>query len=71
MNVHTPTSETGALVSLGACGVSTLCTFASNVEPVVNLIAGAIAVVTGLLAGVHYVIKIWDRLKHGHRPDRR
>ena len=58
-------SDTVGLTSLGMCALSTLCTFAQNVEPIINLIAGLIAVVSGTLAGVHYIIKLWDRIKKG------
>lgn len=65
MNHPAGGSDTVGLFSLGACGLSTLCTFAQNVEPIINLAASAIAVVSGIIGGVYYLIKLWDRIKKG------
>lgn len=65
---HPPGGEALGPISLVTCGVSTVWTFAGlaqSAEPVVTLLAGIIAIVSGLLGGVHYVMKIWDRLQHG------
>jgi hypothetical protein len=45
-------------------GVSAVAHFATEIQPIISASAGIVAIVSGLLASVYYIVKIWQRLKH-------
>lgn len=45
-------------------GVSAVAHFATEIQPIISASAGIVAIVSGLLASIYYIVKIWQRLKH-------
>lgn len=45
-------------------GVSAVAHFATEIQPIISASAGIVAIVSGILAGIYHIIKIWQRLKH-------
>lgn len=47
-------------------GVSAVAHFATEIQPIISASAGIVAIVSGILAGIYHIIKIWQRLKDKH-----
>ena len=45
-------------------GFSAVAHFATEIQPIISASAGIVAIVSGLLASIYYIVKIWQRLKH-------
>jgi hypothetical protein len=45
-------------------GISAVAHFATEIQPIISASAGIVAIVSGLLASIYYIVKIWQRLKH-------
>ena len=45
-------------------GISAVAHFATEIQPIISASAGIVAIVSGILAGIYHLIKIWQRLKH-------
>lgn len=45
-------------------GLSAVAHFATSVQPIISAMAGIVAIISGVLASIYYIIKIWQRLRH-------
>ena len=45
-------------------GISAVAHFATEIQPIISASAGIVAIVSGTLAAIYHIIKIWQRLKH-------
>lgn len=45
-------------------GISAVAHFATEIQPIISASAGIVAIVSGLLASIYHIVKIWQRLKH-------
>lgn len=56
-------NDTAADSLVAMSGITAITHFATKIQPLISAGAGLVAIMSGLLACVYYVIKIWQRVK--------
>ena len=56
-------NDTAADSLAAVSGISAIAHFATEIQPLISASAGIVAIISGLLASIYYVIKIWQRLR--------
>lgn len=57
-------NDTAADSLAAVSGISAIAHFATEIQPLISASAGIVAIISGLLASIYYIVKIWQRLKH-------
>lgn len=57
-------NDTAADSLAAISGISAIAHFATEIQPIISASAGLVAIVSGILASIYYLIKIWQRLRH-------
>ena len=56
-------NDTAADSLAAVSGISAIAHFATEIQPLISASAGIVAIISGLLASIYYLIKIWQRIK--------
>ena len=56
-------NDTAADSLAAVSGISAIAHFATEIQPLISASAGIVAIISGLLASIYYIIKIWQRIK--------
>ena len=57
-------NDTAADSLAAVSGISAIAHFATEIQPLISASAGIVAIISGLLASIYYLIKIWQRIKN-------
>ena len=57
-------NDTAADSLAAVSGISAIAHFATEIQPIISASAGLVAIISGTLASIYYIVKIWQRLKH-------
>ena len=57
-------NDTAADSLAAVSGISAIAHFATEIQPIISASAGIVAIISGVLASVYYIVKIWQRLRH-------
>jgi hypothetical protein len=57
-------NDTTAAIATGISGMTWLAHKAVEIQSIVSVAAGFVAILSGLMAFIYHLIKTWQRLKH-------
>lgn len=57
-------NDTAADSLAAVSGISAIAHFSTQIQPIISNVAGIVAIMSGILACIYHIIKIWQRLKH-------
>jgi hypothetical protein len=56
-------NDTAADSLAAISGISAIAHFATEIQPIISACAGLVAILSGTLAAIYYILKIWQRIK--------